>query len=292
MASAVQWIKITTDIFDDEKILLIDSMLEADKIIIIWFKLLCLAGKQNNKGVFMFKDVPYTTQMLSTILHRDEDTIKRALTIFEDYGMIHYENSAIVITNWGKHQSLDKIEANAAYMREYMREYRKKQRDVANGKDEHKVNDKVNGKVNINSPDIDIEKDKDKDIDKENNKEDNSKQSSGEGDSKINYNQIIAVFNEICKSLPKVLKLNDSRKKALKDAQRHLGNTTFEDFFKRVEASDFLTGRKTDWRANFDWIIAQYNMLKILEGNFDNRNKSVKENYTDISKYQNMKMEV
>jgi len=292
MASAVQWIKITTDIFDDEKILLIDSMPEADKIIIIWFKLLCLAGKQNNKGVFMFKDVPYTTQMLSTILHRDEDTIKRALTIFEDYGMIHYENSAIVITNWGKHQSLDKIEANAAYMREYMREYRKKQRDVANGKNEHKVNDKVNGKVNINSPDIDIEKDKDKDIDKENNKEDNSKQSSGEGDSKINYNQIIAVFNEICKSLPKVLKLNDSRKKALKDAQRHLGDTTFEDFFKRVEASDFLTGRKTDWRANFDWIIAQYNMLKILEGNFDNRNKSAKENYTDISKYQNMKMEV
>jgi len=292
MASAVQWIKITTDIFYDEKILLIDSMPEADKIIIIWFKLLCLAGKQNNKGVFMFKDVPYTTQMLSTILHRDEDTIKRALTIFEDYGMIHYENSAIVITNWGKHQSLDKIEANAAYMREYMREYRKKQRDVANGKNEHKVNDKVNGKVNINSPDIDIEKDKDKDIDKENNKEDNSKQSSGEGDSKINYNQIIAVFNEICKSLPKVLKLNDSRKKALKDAQRHLGDTTFEDFFKRVEASDFLTGRKTDWRANFDWIIAQYNMLKILEGNFDNRNKSAKENYTDISKYQNMKMEV
>lgn len=168
----------------------------------------------------------------------------------------------------------------------------KKQRDVANGKDEHKVNDKVNdkvnGKVNINSPDIDIDIDKEK----ENNKEDNSKQSSVEGDSKINYNQIIAVFNEICKSLPKVLKLNDSRKKALKDAQRHLGDITFEDFFKRVEASDYLTGRKTDWCASFDWIIAQYNMLKILEGNFDNRNKSVKENYTDISKYQNMKMEV
>ena len=289
MASAVQWIKITTDIFDDEKILLIDSMPEADKIIIIWFKLLCLAGKQNNKGVFMFKGVPYTTQMLSTILHRDEDIIKRALTIFEDYGRIHYENNAIVITNWGKHQSLDKIEANAVYMREYMREYRKKQRDVANCKDEHKVNDKVNGKVNINSPDKDTEKDKDK----ENNKEDNSKQSSGDdGTSKINYNQIVGAFNEICKSLPKVAKLNDRRRKALKDAQRHLGNTTFEDFFKKVEASDFLTGRKTDWRANFDWIIAQYNMLKILEGNFDNRNKSAKENYTDISKYQNMKMEV
>ena len=43
----IKWIKITTDIFDDEKILLIESLPEADSIIVIWFKLLCLAGKMN-----------------------------------------------------------------------------------------------------------------------------------------------------------------------------------------------------------------------------------------------------
>ncbi len=48
----VKWIKIVTDIFDDEKILLIESLPDADSIIVIWFKLLCLAGKQNNSGVF------------------------------------------------------------------------------------------------------------------------------------------------------------------------------------------------------------------------------------------------
>ena len=47
----VKWIKITTDVFDDEKILLIESMPSADSIITIWFKLLILAGKQNNNGV-------------------------------------------------------------------------------------------------------------------------------------------------------------------------------------------------------------------------------------------------
>ncbi|WP_202905980.1 phage replisome organizer N-terminal domain-containing protein, partial [Clostridium botulinum] len=47
----VKWIKIVTDIFDDEKILLIENMPEADSIIVIWFKLLCLAGKMNNSGV-------------------------------------------------------------------------------------------------------------------------------------------------------------------------------------------------------------------------------------------------
>ena len=43
MASEIKWIKIVTDIFDDEKILLIESLPEADTIIVVWFKLLTLA---------------------------------------------------------------------------------------------------------------------------------------------------------------------------------------------------------------------------------------------------------
>ena len=47
--SNVKWIKMTVNIFDDEKILLIESLPDADSIIVIWFKLLCLAGKQNKQ---------------------------------------------------------------------------------------------------------------------------------------------------------------------------------------------------------------------------------------------------
>ena len=46
----VKWIKIVTDVFDDEKILLIESLPEADSIIVIWFKLLCLAGKHKDRN--------------------------------------------------------------------------------------------------------------------------------------------------------------------------------------------------------------------------------------------------
>ena len=52
----VKWIKITTDIFDDEKILLIESLPDAYAIITVWFKLLCLAGKMNNSGVVMMNN--------------------------------------------------------------------------------------------------------------------------------------------------------------------------------------------------------------------------------------------
>ena len=56
MAASISWIKITTNIFDDEKILLIESLPEADSIIVIWFKLLTLAGKCNNNGILMLND--------------------------------------------------------------------------------------------------------------------------------------------------------------------------------------------------------------------------------------------
>ena len=80
----IKWIKIVTDIFDDEKILLIESLPEADSIIVIWFKLLCLAGKQNNSGVFVMSNgIPYTDAMLATIFRRKEATVKLALSTFE-----------------------------------------------------------------------------------------------------------------------------------------------------------------------------------------------------------------
>ena len=157
----VKWIKIVTDIFDDEKILLIESMPDRDSIIVIWFKLLCLAGKTNSGGVLLLNDcIPYTDEMLSTIFRRPLNTVRLALQTFEKFGMIVIVNDTITIPKWGKHQSLDQLESKKEYMREYMQDYRKKQREIA-----CKANSKTNSKTNVNSLDIDIDKEEEKDID-------------------------------------------------------------------------------------------------------------------------------
>lgn len=151
----VKWIKIVTDIFDDEKILLIESLPEADSVIVIWFKLLCLAGKNNNSGVFTLNDkIPYTDEMLATIFRRPLNTVRMALRVFEQYGMIEIINKVITIPNWGKHQNLDKLEAKTEYMRKYMQEYRQKQLC--------KTNSKTNSKANVSEADKDIELDENK----------------------------------------------------------------------------------------------------------------------------------
>ena len=164
----VKWIKITTDIFDDEKILLIESLPEADSIIVIWFKLLCLAGKMNNSGVFMMNDrIPYTDQMLATIFRRKETTIKLALETFEKFGMIEIVNGVITIPNWDKHQSLDAYERKKERDRIYQADRRAKQKAITE-KSSDKSSDSHTTQSSYVAPlEEDIDKDKDiyKDID-------------------------------------------------------------------------------------------------------------------------------
>ena len=152
----VKWIKITVDVFDDEKILLIESMPDSDSLITIWFKLLCLAGKHNNSGVFMLNErIKYTDEMLSTIFRRNVNTVRLALTTFEQFGMIEKVNDVITIPNWDKHQNLDQLENKKQYMKEYMNKRRERQKQLTEGsntcKTNSKTNSKTNGKTNVSS---------------------------------------------------------------------------------------------------------------------------------------------
>lgn len=128
----VKWIKIVTDIFDDEKMAMIDGLPDRDGVIVIWFKLLCMAGKQNNGGVFFLNDkIAYTDEMLATIFRRPLNTVRLALATFEQYGMIEIVNNVITIPNWSKHQALDVYERKRERDRLRNREKRAKQKALA-----------------------------------------------------------------------------------------------------------------------------------------------------------------
>lgn len=156
----VKWIKIVTDVFDDEKVILIESMPEADSIIVIWFKLLCLAGKQNRDGLLMLNDkIAYTDEMLATVFRRPINTVRLALQTFEKFAMIEIVDGTICIANWEKHQNIDKL----AQMREYNRIAQQKSR--ARRKLLPNVNDSQ-GNVN-DSQCTEIEEDKEKEKEEE-----------------------------------------------------------------------------------------------------------------------------
>ncbi|WP_427137241.1 phage replisome organizer N-terminal domain-containing protein [Psychrobacillus psychrodurans] len=112
--SDVKWIKLSTKMFEDEKIKLIEQMPEADTLLVIWIKLLSQAGRANDHGyIYLAENIPYTDEMLSTIFNRSLNVVRMALSVFRQYGMIEIdEDNFISICNWEKHQNvagLDKI---------------------------------------------------------------------------------------------------------------------------------------------------------------------------------------
>ncbi|NFF66795.1 DnaD domain protein [Clostridium sporogenes] len=122
----VKWIKITTNMFDDEKIKLIDAMPERDTIHYIWIRLLVQAGKTNANGyIFLNENVPYTEEMLSTIFNRPLNSVRLALKTLMDFGMIEIQEGKLIkITNWSKHQNIEGMEK----VREQNRLRKQKQR--------------------------------------------------------------------------------------------------------------------------------------------------------------------
>ena len=91
----------------------------------------------------------------------------------------------------------------------------------------------------------------------------------------INYQVIIALYNNHCSMLSKCTKMSAARKKAIK-ARFNTGYmlSDFEKLFQMTADSDFLKGANNrNWQANFDWLIKDSNMAKVLDGNYDNKSK-------------------
>lgn len=125
----IKWIKITTTMFDDEKIDYIESLPEADTILIIWIKLLTLAGKCNAGGyVFLTESIPYTEEMLSHKMRRPTNTVKLALATLESLGMIERDMNGICIANWEKHQNVEGMERIREQARLRMQRWRENQK--------------------------------------------------------------------------------------------------------------------------------------------------------------------
>lgn len=110
--SEVTWFKVLTDIFSDDKIKILQSMPEGDSLLVMWFKVLSQAGKTNDGGyIYLKKNIPYTSAMLSTLFGKQQQLVEFALRTFSEFGMIDIDDKGYVfVTNWEKHQSVDALE--------------------------------------------------------------------------------------------------------------------------------------------------------------------------------------
>ncbi|EGO2727072.1 TPA: phage replisome organizer N-terminal domain-containing protein [Enterococcus faecalis] len=171
----ISWIKLKTTMFDDEKIKLIQSMPEADAILVIWIRLLVLAGKTNDEGlIYIQRNMPYTEEMLATLFSKPVNVVRLALMTLQQFNMIDLnEDGLIAIENWDKHQNIEGMEKVRLKNAERVRKHRERKKQQA-------LEDKNSGNVTCNVTVTDCngtDKEIDKEIDIDKDKKNRSKTS-------------------------------------------------------------------------------------------------------------------
>lgn len=170
----VKWIKLNTDMFEDEKIDFITSLPESDAILVIWIRLLALAGKCNAGGyIHLTATIPYTEEMLVHKFRKSPTIIKLALETFTRLGMVDMDEAGIFLPNWDKHQNVEGLEKIRKQTAERVAKHRsKKKLPAGDALPVTPPNQDVTLHVTHgNATELDIELDKDLDINNNNARE-------------------------------------------------------------------------------------------------------------------------
>lgn len=301
----INWIKLRVDMFDDEKIKIIQSMPEGDAILVIWIRIIALAGKCNAKGLVLIEDeFPYSDEMLATIFNKPLATVRLALGTFEKFRMIERTEKGIYISNFEKHQNtegMEKIREQARIRKQREREKKRALLEAGNtpalpeNSSENpetlpeNVTDNVKSHVTSRVTEREVTKqNKNKNIYNISSNEDiveTSEKTSEVPDRKserLSYDEIMKDFRTTCPDLPGIRALNDARKTKIRSLVKELDKLKIfpgvepekklHVIFQAAQNSDFLSGRSGKWNGcSFDWLINKTNALKVLEGQYQNK---------------------
>ena len=256
----VKWIKIVTDIFDNKKIKQIEKIPNGDTILVIWFKLIVLAGVTNDDGlVYITDEIPYNSETLSNEFNKPLNEIKIALDIFQKFKMIEIIDDFIRLKNWQQYQNVDGLEKIREQTRLRVQKHRENQRLTLE-------NDKCNVTRNVtvtqsNAPRIRIEN---------KNKNKNKNILNILSNDKI-FVPLIQKWNELPDTISKIstMKKDTQRYKMLSQRINEYGADKVLEAIEQIKRSSFLLGKNDrGWTITFEWFVKPNNFIKVLEGNY------------------------
>lgn len=252
MSKRYYWLKLQKDFFIQPKIKKLRKIAGGDTYTIIYLKMQLLSLSNGGKLFFDGIEESFSEEIALTI-DEDPDNVKVTVQYLLSQGLIEpCSETEFLMTET---QSLICSESESA---ERVRASRKNKALQCNTN----VTECNNNVQKCNTDiDIDIELD-------------NRDRVRDKTDSKISYQLIADTFNDICKSFDRVERISDSRKEDIDAACKKFGFEQIRTAFAKAENSKFLKGEECKgaykFKANFNWIIKEENLKKILGGNFDN----------------------
>lgn len=243
------WLKLRDNFFDRLDIKAMRMLEGGGEMVIIYMKM--LLSTLNSEGKIIYSNILSSCEEEIAIrINEDTEKVHKTLEFLIKTGQaVRSDNGDILLTE------LAEMEGSESSSAQRVRKSRK--------------NKALQCNENV-ATDIDIEKDTEKDTENTNENRPAPENVKAVVKNEIDYKKITSEFNSICQSLPKVTALSQNRKKNIDTAYTRLGGD-FTEFFRKIENSDFLTGRNGKWKSCFDWVLKPENLIKILEGNYDNR---------------------
>lgn len=126
----VQWLKVYTDIFDNEKMKKLLRNRDGDTYFRVWIQLLTLAAKSNQHGAILLgENIPMSKEDLAKVMHKTLNKLEKIIQDLYELDMIIIEKETICIKNWDMYQSADELEKLRESNRRRQQKYRDKQKD-------------------------------------------------------------------------------------------------------------------------------------------------------------------
>lgn len=278
------WLKLDENFFSKNKeIKKLRRLAGGDTYTIIYLKMMLFSLE--NAGKILYEGVGEDmAEELALLLDESAENVHMTLMFLESHGLIEkMTENEFMMTQVPL--MIGKETAAAARMRKL----RALKKEEAQAITEVEAPQMIEGRNNVRECyedvregsemflDIDIDKELNKDIEKEKELE--------------QENFVLKKFNDICEDLPHPVDLNDYRIKCIRNKLGNYPVEKLEHAFQKAQKSPFLKGNnKEGWVATFDWMFdpQKDNIAKILEGNYDDRKKSMMErdgtDYAELEK--------
>lgn len=275
------WIKLKTNFFSRDEIDFLMSQKNGCEYVVL-YQMLCLKAA-NTDGQLLTKIgdiiVPYdVNKIVRDTKYFTFDTVTVAMELFKRLGLIYTTDDNITAIS-----DFNSMVGSETVYAEKKREYRKKMKQAQlemKDKKEDNVRDNVRDNVTDNKEDNVRQEIRDKSIEYRDIEYREEDIKTAEKSACPSPSDIINLFNDICKSYPKVRSLSEERKKAVKARLRTYGIDKIKEVFRKAENSSFLKGKNNrNWTATFDWLMKDSNFAKTLDGNYDDKKQ---QNYQQV----------
>jgi phage replication O-like protein O len=92
--------------------------------------------------------------------------------------------------------------------------------------------------------------------------------------------EIIKLYHKTLPQLPRVIEWTETRQGFLrtrwKEKPERQNLAWWDDYFKGVAESDYLTGKVNGFKADLEWLVRPSNFVKVIEGRYKNNDRQEK----------------